>query len=438
MPDFRPVSRRAYCLGNQWRAVVEITEGDSRREVEAQVDLDPTDGTANPRIQYNNGTEVVSADVNDAFVTAFRALRDTTASPADQNAICGNAPAAPRSPITLGYILDMTGGTNISHPGRTFPSWTSGFYAADTFFNPNGELVLNWKPIPEFTATLDIGVGQNFTATQPTGVLKHGYPFDLPQFFLEYCPTIASGLSLCLGTGRRGDRSGSGIEGASANARDFALLSTTFSISPYFQFVYGEVGLVHSNFSIRAALGPGPDRFFPDNNSAPYGMVNATLTFPSFLLNADWQGGPDQDGDNSRWQHYMDLGMVFGPNGPFRGMIYGMYGTADTPTGRQNWGGANGSLRIRPTGAPVGVNLRFGYIHDDGFKTGSPVPIDALQADGGLTVYAADDALQFRLQGGVIGMVDGSHPFYGEAVVPRVMLQIVYSGSTNFGVTSPF
>jgi hypothetical protein len=61
----------------------------------------------------------------------------------------------------------MTGGTNISHPGRTFPSWTSGFYAADTFFNPNGELVLAWKPIPEFTATLGLGVGQNFIARSP-------------------------------------------------------------------------------------------------------------------------------------------------------------------------------------------------------------------------------------------------------------------------------
>jgi hypothetical protein len=427
MPDYRPISREALCDGNQWRAIVEVIDGNSRRQAEAQVDLNSIDGTPQPRIQMSDGEWI---DVSPSFVSAFWALPQATASANDQIQMCREAPAAPRLPIQLTGIIDMLGGSNLMHPGRTFPAWSGAFYNSDTYLNPNVEMMLVWRPARTFTATLDVGGGPNFVATQSTGVLKHGYPFDIPQFFLEYCPNV-----LCIGTGRRADRSG--VEGPQTTGREFALPSVNYSISPFFQFVYGELGLVGEHVAARAAVGPGPDRFFPDNNAVPYGLFNFSVTYPNFSLSADWQGGPDQDRDNSRWQHFVDLGLTFGAASSVRGTLYGMYGTADMPTGRQNWGGANAYLRVRPSGSPVAINLRTGYTHDDGYRTGLPSPVDLVQASAGLTFYTPDDAVQFRLQGDVIGAVDGSRPFFGENVLPRLMFQVVYNGVTDFGVSSP-
>jgi len=398
-----------------------VLDGASRRSIDAEVDLNADDGTANPRIQVNDGVWV---DVNDAFVTAFRALTDTATSADIQQRICGEAlPLPPRHPARLTGVADMTGGFDVTRIGRPHPLWASSFYNTDTFFNPNGELILELKPVEQLTVTLDVGAGPNFNALQPFG-LQHGYYFDVPQLYAEWCPNL-----LCLGTGRRGDRSGAEVW--RSDLRDFTLASVNYSISPFTQLVWGELGLVGSNAAFRAAVGPGPDQFL-NNNGMPYLMANFLLTYPNFALSADYQGGADQPGNNDFWRHFGDLGLTFGStDGPVRATIYGMFGIEETEDGWQRWGGVNGYLRIRPTGAPVAVNLRAGYTHDDGVRTGVP-NLDAVQVSAGLNVYALEN-LQFRVQGDVIGAI-GSRPFEeGDSILPRMMFQVVWAESVGFG-----
>ncbi|HSA58752.1 MAG TPA: hypothetical protein VLJ37_03610 [bacterium] len=420
MSEYRPLSRTASCSDGSSRATVDVLTGAVHTTVEAVVDLDTTDGTPAPRIQVNDGVWI---DVNDAFVTAFRALAEPSASSGAQSRTCGEAlPPPPRHTVRLTGVVDMTGGVDIVRPGRTHPLWASGFYNSDTFFNPNGELILEIKPVEQFTLTLDAGAGPNFNALQPNG-LQHGYYFDFPQVFAEWCPNL-----LCLGAGRRGDRSGA--ETYRSDLRDFTLASVNYSISPFTQLVWGELGLVGSNAAFRFAVGPGPDQFI-NNNGMPYLMSNFSLTYPNFALSADYQGGADQPGNNDHWRHFVDLGLTFGStDGPVRATVYGMFGTETTESGEQRWGGANAYLRIRPTGSPVAINLRGGYTHDDGIRTGV-TGLDAVQFDAGLNVYALE-SLQFRVQGGVIGAI-GTRPFDGDSLLPRMMFQVVWADSVGLG-----
>jgi hypothetical protein len=132
-------------------------------------------------------------------------------------------------------------------------------------------------------------------------------------------------------------------------------------------------------------------------------MVNATLTFPSFLLNADWQGGPDQDGDNSRGSITWISAWSSVPMDPSAA-----WSTACTVPRIHRRAARTGEGQRQPPhpadGSPGGVNLRFGYIHDDGFKTEAPFPSTPFRPTAAHGVRRRD-ALQFRLQGGVIGMV---------------------------------
>lgn len=420
MSEYRPLSRAASCPNGRHRAMVEVLTGAERSEVEAEVDLDTADGTPTPRIQMNDGVWV---DVNDAFVSSFRSLPEPATSPDSQYRMCANAlPPPPRHTARLTGVVDMTGGLTVTRPGSTNPLWASGFYNTDTFFNPNGELILEIKPVEQFTLTLDVGAGPNFNALQPYG-LQHGYYVDLPQVFAEWCPNL-----LCLGAGRRGDRSGAEVW--RSDLRDFTLASVNYSISPFTQLVWGELGLVGSNAAFRFAVGPGPDQFL-NNNGMPYLMANFGLTYPGVALSANYQAGADQPGNDDYWRHFADLGLTFGStDGPVRGTIYGMFGTETTETGEQRWGGANAYLRIRPTGSPVAINLRGGYTHDDGVRTGV-TGLDAIQVDAGLNVYALE-SLQFRVQGGAIGAI-GSRPFDGENILPRLMFQVVWGDAVELG-----
>lgn len=424
MPDYRPVSRRAHCGNDHWRGTIEVVDGSSRETFEdVEIDLNPNDEGANPRIQLADGLWV---DVNRDFVRAFRNLTAPLESaPRD---VCDEALPPPRTPIRATAIIDMTMGTNLIRPGQTFPSFASSFYSADTFFNPNAELILEGRPVPGMTLTLDLLAGQNAVVTQSFGI-NHGYPIDPIQVFAEYCP---GGGLFCMGVGRRVERFG--MEVIRSDQRLGILASPNFSTAPFTTTV-GEIGVVGSNASLRFAVSPGLDRFWNgDNNGYPYFHVNAGLTYPSFQLFANWNGGPNQDNDTSRWLHMADLGLSFGAsNAPVRGALYGMFVTEDLPTGQQFGGGTNGYLTIRPSGSPVSVNLRGGYTRGAPTRTGLTMPVDLLQLTGGLTVHV-EDVLQFRLQGDVLGDAAGTRPFNGENILPRLMFQIVYTGETNFGV----
>jgi hypothetical protein len=424
MPDYRPISRSAHCGNDHWRGSVEVVEGDSRTVYDnVEIDLNTTDEGVNPRVQLADGLWV---DVNRTFVTAFRNL--TAPLENASTAVCSEALPSPRTPIRLTAVADMTMGTNLVRPGLTHPGFASSFYPSDTFFNPNGELILEGRPAPGLTLTLDVGVGQNFAATQSAGI-NHGYPFDVLQLFAEYCP---GGGIFCMGLGRRVERFG--MEVIRSDQRTSILASPNFSTAPFTPTV-AEVGLVGSTASLRFAVSPGPDRFWNgDNNGYPYFHVNGTLTYPAFSLFANWNGGPNQDNDTARWLNMADLGLSFGASdAPVRGSLYGMFVTEDLPTGREYGGGANGYLTIRPSSSPVSVNLRGGYTHGAPSRTGLEMPVDLLQLTAGLTVHV-EDVLQFRLQGDVLGDAAGTRPFNGENLLPRLMFQVVYTGETNFGV----
>lgn len=424
MPDYRPISRSAHCGHDHWRGSVEVVDGTDRTVYDnVEIDLDPNDEGANPRVQLADGLWV---DVNSDFVRAFRNLTAPLESASTE--VCSEALPSPRTPVRLTAVVDMTMGTNLISPGRTHPAFASSFYPSDTFFNPNGELILEGRPAPGLTLTLDLLAGQNAVATQSVG-LNHGYPFDVPQLFAEYCP---GGGIFCMGLGRRVERFG--YEVIRSDQRTAILASPNFSTAPFTTTV-GEVGVVGSNASLRFAVSPGLDRFWNgDNNGYPYFHVNGTLTYPAFQMFANWNGGPNQDNDTTRWLNMADLGLSFGSSSaPVRGALYGMFVTEDLPTGQQYGGGANGYLTIRPSGSPVSVNLRGGYTRGAPTRTGLAMPVDLLQLTGGLTVHV-EDVLQFRLQGDVLGDAAGTRPFNGENLLPRLMFQVVYTGETNFGV----
>lgn len=113
MTDYRPISRRAYCADDRWRAIVEVVDGENRRQLEATVDLHDA---AHPTIALPataDGTAPAPIAADASFVAAFRLLPavPATVSRDQQQQICGQPPSlettrprppAPVTPLALG------------------------------------------------------------------------------------------------------------------------------------------------------------------------------------------------------------------------------------------------------------------------------------------------------------------------------------------------
>ncbi len=124
MTDYTPVSRRAYCMDDHWKAMIDVVDGSNHSQVEGQVDLhDP----AHPRLTLPNNQTV---DVTPGFVAAFRSLPDVPADLAPQREqICNGtatpAPAAPTAAASAPITWTLRGGPRATGTFGSF--YTFGF-----------------------------------------------------------------------------------------------------------------------------------------------------------------------------------------------------------------------------------------------------------------------------------------------------------------------
>ncbi len=164
MPDYRPISKLAYCNEDHWRATVEVTDGANRREVQADIDLNATDGTANPRMTLPGGT-VVDLSSNTAFVTAFRDLRVPANSREENQRVCSAplsevAPPASESRPTswlwmgvpaagagLQYLFDRYGRHDMIRIPAPDGFGTLGTVTEVAYIGTSGLFVLSYVPI---------------------------------------------------------------------------------------------------------------------------------------------------------------------------------------------------------------------------------------------------------------------------------------------------
>ena len=326
-------------------------------------------------------------------------------------------------PLRLTGVFETTGGWSLQGGSRDNPL-VGGFYPNDGV-SPNGEAVLQWRPVDNVSAVIDLGFGPNFRATQPSG-LTSGAPFDPVQMYTRYCPGI-----FCIGGGRF--LTGMGYEVIRADQNDFIFRGPKFYRIPYTE-TGGEIQLGNDTARFTVRVTPGPDRV-QDNNGFPYFHTNLTLNpAPVFSLFANYQFGPEQDNNTQYWRHTADLGIGLNPSSSIGYILYGLYGAESTQAGGwRQWGGVDLVFRARPENGPVGFYLRTGATHDDGIWNGLAQPMNFAQFGGGLSVFVAD-ILQIRLQVDLLAGVDGLRPFNGNDVLPRIGLQMVFGHSVDVGL----
>ncbi len=160
MTDYNPISRRAYCADDHWRAMIDVVDGSNHRQVEAEVDLHDA---AHPRFTLAGGQP---QDASPAFVTAFRALPAVPADLAPQREqICGQPPAQtsatpavrePSSPLWgavpvlaggLQYIIDREGRHDLNRIPAPNGFGTLGTFANGAYVAGQGLFVVSYVPL---------------------------------------------------------------------------------------------------------------------------------------------------------------------------------------------------------------------------------------------------------------------------------------------------
>ncbi len=430
MTEYRPISRQAYCSDDHWRATVEVVDGSNTRQVDVEVDLDLNDGTSTPRIQTADGLWV---NVNQAFVSAFRALPAVTNNSEEQARICGGNLPAPVYPLRLTGSVETTGIVS-AVGGHTYPSWSGGFLGASSLF-PNASLTTEWRPVNGVTGTLEVGAGPTYYATQPVrspyGGTPNTVPVDFPQAYIQF-----NAGAFCGGIGRRYERLGPTVDAVRADLRSFPLVSIPFTISPYGQTAV-DLGACNDTVNWFVWTSTGADGHWSPP-VGPYFGSDLSLNLGFFSLAAHYQAGKRQADHPENWTQMGDLSLIFGASDdPAQFILYGLFG-AEQQTSTHGawtpWGSVYGFLPIHPKDSYLGGFFRAGYNFLPPIRSGLPYPVDVGQFSAGLAVYPfRTNVLRITAGADVLTTFGASQPFNGSDTLPRFMLQVTLADSANVG-----